>query len=137
MNQQNDRQQGRARPARGARQGLGRAGEQLAARTLLKRGYRVLEHNFRCQQGEIDIVAEEGQDLVFVEVKTRRGTACGLPEEAVTPRKQRKLIEVAYTYLDLHMCADRSWRIDVVAIQLDKRGTLQEIRVHPHAVGSE
>ena len=57
-------------------------GERMAAGALVKRGYQVLEHNFRCRYGEIDIVAEEGADLVFVEVKTRRGQSYGLPEEA-------------------------------------------------------
>ncbi len=116
------------------RQGLGRTGERLAAGALVKRGYRVLEHNFRCSYGEIDIVAEEGADLVFVEVKTRRGQSYGRPEEAVTWRKARKLAEVASSYLDQHACSDRSWRIDVVAVQLSSDGKMQEIRIYPHAV---
>ena len=72
-------------------------------------------------------------DLVFVEVKTRRGEAYGRPEEAVTIRKQRKIIEVASYYLDLHGCVERSWRVDVVAVQLSIRGKLEEIRIYEHA----
>ena len=117
-----------------ARQGLGRTGERLAAHTLEHQGYRILEHNFRCLHGEIDLVAEDGQDLVFVEVKTRRGTAFGRPEEAVTPRKQRKILEIATYYLGLHSCADRTWRIDVVAVQFSVHGKLEDIRIYRHAV---
>ncbi len=114
--------------------GLGRTGERLAAEELVRSGYHILERNFFCRYGEIDLIAEDGDDLVFVEVKTRRGNAYGLPEEAVTVRKQHKLIRTATFYLDLHGCADRSWRIDVVAVQLSTSGKLQEIRVYQHAV---
>ncbi len=119
---------------KGARQGLGKTGERLAAETLIGRGYRILERNFRCSYGEIDLVAEDEYDLIFIEVKTRRGTAYGRPEEAVTLRKQRKLLEIASYYLDLHACSDRSWRIDVVAVQLSARGKFEEIRIYQHAV---
>jgi putative endonuclease len=116
------------------RQSLGSLGERLAAATLEERGYCILERNFRCRSGEIDLVAEEGSDLVFVEVKTRRGTAHGLPEEAVNNRKARKLQEVAFSYLDLHQLPDCSWRIDVVAVQFSSAGKLEEIRVYQHAI---
>ena len=101
---------------------------------LTQRGYAILECNFRCRYGEIDIVAEDGDDLVFVEVKTRRGVAYGYPEEAVTIRKQRKLVELALYYLDLHARSECSWRIDVVAVQLSSSGKLEEIRIYQHAV---
>ena len=117
-----------------ARQGLGRTGERLAAERLTQQGYRVLERNFRCTYGEIDLIAEEGDELVFVEVKTRRGVAYGLPEEAVTIRKQQKLVQVATHYLDMHQYAERAWRIDVVAVQMSTQGKLEEIRVHRYAV---
>ena len=117
-----------------ARQGLGRTGERLAAEELSRRGYHILEQNFRCTHGEIDLVAEDAYDLIFIEVKTRRGNAYGLPEEAVTPRKQQKIVQVASYYLDLHACSERSWRIDIVAVQLSKGGRPQEIRIYQHAV---
>jgi putative endonuclease len=79
-------------------------------------------------------VAEDGDDLVFVEVKTRRGVAYGLPEEAVTVRKQQKLIELALYYLDARAYSERSWRIDVVAVQLSSSGKFEEIRIYQHAV---
>jgi putative endonuclease len=119
-----------------ARQGLGRTGERLAMEQLIKQGYQVIERNFRCRYGEVDLIAEEDAELVFVEVKTRRGNAYGLPEEAVTPVKQRHLMQAALYYLDLHNCAERPWRIDVVAVQLSTAGRLEEIRIHRHAVSA-
>ena len=125
---------GTSKPIRTARQGLGRTGERLAAEELTHQGYRIIERNFRCRHGEIDLIAEDANDLIFIEVKTRRGSAYGLPEEAVTPRKQQKIVQVATYYLDLHACSERSWRIDVVAVQLSSNGRFEEIRVHRHAV---
>ena len=119
------------------RQNLGRVGERLAAQALRERGYYILEQNFRCRHGEIDLVDEDAQDLVFVEVKTRRGNVFGLPEEAVTRTKRRKLAQVASYYLDLHAATERSWRIDVVAVQFSRYGKLEEIRVYQHAVSEE
>jgi putative endonuclease len=116
------------------RQNLGRVGEQLAANELERRGYRIIEKNFRCRLGEIDLIAEDSLDLVFVEVKTRRGTAQGLPEEAVDPRKARKLQVVAACYLDIHALPECSWRIDVVAVQFSLAGKLEEIRIYQHAI---
>ena len=124
----------RPKETKAARQGLGRTGERLAADALMRRGYRILERNFRCRSGEVDLVAEDESDLVFVEVKTRRGDVYGSPEEAVTLQKQRRIVEVANYYLDLHSCSERSWRIDVVAVQLSKGGKLEEIRIYKHAV---
>ena len=120
-----------------ARQMLGRRGEQMAAEALRERGYRIVEQNFRCRYGEIDLVAEEQDDLVFVEVKTRRGTTFGKPEEAVTRTKRRKLAEVASYYLAVRNAGDRSWRIDVVAIDFNQDGKFREIRVYPYAVSEE
>lgn len=123
-----------SKSGQGARQALGRTGERLAAETLIGKGCCILERNFRCYYGEIDLVAEDEHDLIFVEVKTRRGTSYGLPEDAITHFKRRKILEVASYYLDLHGCADRSWRVDVVAVQFSKGGKLVEIRVYKHAV---
>ena len=124
-----------SKKAKTARQNLGRTGEHLAAETLLQRGYHILERNFRCRHGEVDLVVEDEHDLIFVEVKTRRGITFGQPEEAITLHKQRKLQEVAAYYLDLHAYTDRSWRIDVVAVQFSTSGKLEEIRIYQHAVG--
>jgi putative endonuclease len=125
---------GTSKPKQVARQGLGRTGERLAADALINKGYHILERNFRCRHGEIDLVAEDEHDLIFVEVKARRGTSFGLPEDALTFFKRRKLVELASYYLDLHTCADRSWRIDVVAVQFSSSGKFEEIRIYQHAV---
>lgn len=118
------------------RKRLGNAGERLAAEHLRRAGYVVRALNYRCRVGEIDIIAEEGGDMVFVEVKTRRGVAYGLPEEAITSAKQRKLIAAAQTYLDAAGCSDASWRVDVVAVALTAAGKLQEVRVYRHAISA-
>lgn len=117
----------------GARQGLGRTGERLAAARLEQAGYTILERNFRCRYGEIDLVAEHETDLVFIEVKTRRGMSHGLPEEAVNRRKQQKIIQVGQYYLLQHDYALRDWRVDVVAVQLSAAGRLEAIRIYQHA----
>jgi putative endonuclease len=116
------------------RRRLGRAGESLAARELERRGYRLLTRNWRCPAGEIDLIAEQGDTLVFVEVRTRRGDERGTPQESITPAKQAKLIEVALTYLQQQAAEDRDWRIDVVAVELSPRGELRRIDVIENAI---
>ena len=88
-----------------------------------ERGYVVRERNWRCPAGEIDIVAQDGDCLAFVEVRTRRGRKYGTPEESVTPAKQAKLVELAQTYLQEH-CWDGDWRIDVAAVEMTPGGKL-------------
>ena len=123
-----------SQPAGDGRKRLGAAGERLAAERLRAAGYVILAMNYRCVLGEVDIIAEEGGDMVFVEVKTRRGVAYGLPEEAVTPAKQRKLIAAAQTYLEAAETPGASWRIDVVGVALGADGKLEEVRIHRHAL---
>jgi putative endonuclease len=113
---------------------LGDLGERLAAEFLRKRGYVIIERNYRCSVGEIDLVARDGDELVFVEVRTRRGQVLGSPEESVTAAKQRKLIEVAETYRQEHQSLPESWRIDVVAVQLSPAGKLERIDLIRNAV---
>jgi putative endonuclease len=115
------------------RKELGKLGESLAMRELERRGYRIVERNWRCPAGELDLVAEQHGVLVFVEVRTRRGRERGTPEESLTPRKQAKLIEVAQAYLE-EGTADRDWRIDVVAVELSPRGKLLRVDVIENAV---
>ena len=118
---------------KGARRKLGRRGEDLAAAHLEEWGYVVRERNWRCQAGEIDIVAEDGGCLVFVEVRTRRGQEYGSPEESVTPAKQARLAEVAQTYLQEHSW-DGDWRIDVVAVEMAYGGKLLRVELIKNAV---
>ena len=91
-------------------------GESLATEFLRKRGYRILERNYRTPRGEMDIVAEEGGALVFVEVKARRGNQFGGPHCAVGWRKQQQLIRVASHYMARHRVENRDCRFDIVLI---------------------
>ena len=120
-----------------ARAALGAAGERLAAGWLEARGLRVLARNWRCTYGELDIVAEEQGEVVFVEVKTRRGTAYGLPEEAITASKRAHLIAAAQCYLAESQREAQPYRIDVVAVQLTVQGRLTAIRHYRSAVALE
>ena len=97
---------------------VGRFGEELAARRLSEAGLCILARNWRCDQGELDIVAQEGTTIVFVEVKTRSTTAFGTPAEAVTPVKAARIRRLALRWLDEHRVA-AGWapiRFDVVSI---------------------
>ncbi|HEV2237675.1 MAG TPA: YraN family protein [Ktedonobacterales bacterium] len=120
-----------------ARARLGASGERLAAATLERAGYVVIARNWRCPYGELDLVAEHGAELVFVEVKTRRGTRMGSPEEAVTPAKRRKLLASAQTWLAERGEEQRAYRFDVVAIELEESGRLVAVRVHRNALQEE
>jgi len=102
------------------RRDLGAFGERVAAAHLEAKGYRIRARNFRCREGEIDIVAEDGDCLVFVEVRTRRGDAFGTPAESVTAAKERRLLTVARAYLQEHPDVPANQRIDVVGIELSK-----------------
>lgn len=101
---------------------LGRRGEELAVRELTSRGYDVIERNWHCQAGEVDIVARQGEAWVFVEVRTRRGDAFGTPEESVTAAKQTRMVKVAQHYLVEHDLGNVDWRLDLVAVEIDRAG---------------
>lgn len=116
------------------RQGLGRWGESLAAERLQADGYEILARNWRCAQGEIDLVARDEDMLIMVEVKTRRSKAYGYPEEALTPRKAQKLIDLGVAYVAELEDPEIPWRIDLIAIQIDNSGKLQRYEHIPDAV---
>lgn len=99
-----------------SKEDLARAGEAAAAEYLEAHGLRILERNFRCKVGEVDLVAVDGHALVFVEVKTRRGTAFGRPSEAVGPAKQARLRRLAAWYLAEKRPPHRDVRFDVVEV---------------------
>ncbi|SEM48058.1 putative endonuclease [Syntrophus gentianae] len=90
----------------------------MAAAYLEAAGYRILERNYRCPFGEIDIIAQEGDTLVFVEVKSRRSENYGLPQLAVGPEKQRRISKISLFYLQSHRLEPSDVRFDVVAILL-------------------
>jgi putative endonuclease len=116
------------------KQRLGRRGEEIAAAYLQQQGYRLLIRNWRCSTGEIDVVAREGETLAFVEVRTRRGGGFGTPEESVTPAKQARLVELAQTYMQENGLMDENWRIDVVAVEMDRRGRVTRLNLIRNAV---
>ena len=107
------------------RQAFGKAGEDLVVRYLKKKGYKVLERNYTCPVGEIDIIARDKKTIVFVEVKTRRSMSYGSARLAITPHKQRKISMTALYYLKCNHQMGQDARFDVVTVQ-STRG-MQEI----------
>ena len=108
-------------------QRLGEMGERLAADHLEARGYHIRERNFRCREGEIDIIAEKDGCLAFVEVKTRRGSSMGSAAESVTPGKAVRILRAAETYSQDRTDLPADCRIDVVAVDLTPRGRLLRV----------
>ena len=121
--------------AKRTRSEIGSDGERLAAEYLISQGYVIRERNWRYTGvGEIDIVAEDGAAIVFVEVRTRQREV-GLAEESINPAKQRRLVRLAYAWLDEHGLnpAAQDWRVDVLAVQLD--GPQPRFSLYQNAVG--
>jgi putative endonuclease len=116
------------------RKELGDTGEKLARDFLKKKGYKIRETNFRCREGEIDVVAQKKDCLVFVEVRTKTGADFGSPEESVTFAKKEKLITSALAYLNSHKDLPKSWRIDFVAVELDTKGKATRIELIENAL---
>lgn len=119
------------------KQKLGQRGEEIAISYLRQQGYTILARNWRCPVGELDIVAREGDMLAFVEVRTRRGSRFGTPEESITLPKQAKLIEVAQTYLQEAGLQDVAWRIDVIAIEAGRRGEVKRLNLIRNAIWNQ
>ncbi|MEM7332848.1 MAG: YraN family protein [Chloroflexota bacterium] len=115
------------------RKKLGAWGESVAAHHLEAHGYNIVERNWRCRLGEIDLIAKLDQVYAFVEVKTRRGSAMGSPEEGLTAVKSKKLLELASFYIAEHDL-DVDWQIDLVAVELDEKGKLLRCEHIPQAV---
>ena len=113
-----------------ARQRLGRQGESLVAQALVQRGYEIADRNWRCQIGEVDIVARHGDAWAFFEVRTRRGRGFGAPEESVTAAKRQRMMEVAQAYLAEHELADVDCRLGVAAVEMDAAGRLVRIELY-------
>ena len=113
---------------------LGQWGETHARHFLEGKGFIVVTTNYRSRWGEVDIVAQDGPELVFVEVKTRRGSSLGTPEESVTATKSQRLVATAQDYLQKNDMEQAPWRIDVVSIQLDQSGKLLQLNHIENAV---
>ena len=127
------------KPADG-RKPLGRLGEELATEHLESLGWQIVARNWRTRRGEIDIVARDGDWLVFVEVRTRRASRTGgppflgRPEDSVTPKKQLRLAHMAEAYLFM-MPWSGPWRVDVLALELDSHDAVARLAHFRDAVG--
>ncbi len=118
------------------RKRLGDFGEDHAAHLLAGRGHVILARGWRCAAGEIDLVTLDGEELVFVEVRTRRGESHGTPEESIAGRKAARLLRLGELFLQAHPEHERRiWRVDLVAIVIDRAGRLLRVTHHVNAVG--
>jgi len=97
---------------------------------LSRCGYDVVARNWRCQAGEVDVVAQRDEEWTFFEVRTRRGREFGTPEESLTPAKQQRMIDVARTYLAEHELNDVDWRVGLVAVEMNRAGRLLRVEVY-------
>jgi putative endonuclease len=97
---------------------LGKLGEELALKKIKRLGYQCVTRNYRCSLGEVDLIAKDGDCLVFIEIKTRKGKSLGYAKEAIDGRKRRQLAKVALAYMKSNDCCDTKSRFDVVAINL-------------------
>jgi putative endonuclease len=115
----------------------GALGEKLAKDFLKKKGYRIVETNYRCRYGEIDIVARRKDYLVFIEVRTKTNRSFGTPEESITTAKRARMRKTAEYYYQFHEKLPENWRIDFVAVELDDKGKPGRIEIIENAVGQE
>jgi len=115
-------------------QTVGSLGESLALDALRRRGYEIIEQNWHCRYGEIDIVARDDGSMVFVEVKTRISLKFGTPEEAVTTHKQARMIRCAEAYVAQHALKEIAMRMDIVAVELTPGRELVRLDIYPNAI---
>lgn len=116
---------------------LGARGETRALAWLQERGWQLLERNWRGTSGELDLIALDGEVLVAVEVKLRRGDAFGAAEETVSPAQAERLLRTVSEYLFTHPeHCDRLWRVDLIALTLDERGRVARLTHLPNAIVS-
>ncbi|MBI4217156.1 MAG: YraN family protein [Chloroflexi bacterium] len=125
------------KPPGPSRRATGQRGERLAREFLAGQGYCIREANYRCPQGEIDLVAEKDGCLVFVEVRTRRGKGFGTPEESVGQDKAQRLLALAETYCQAHENLPAGRRIDVVAVELGPGGRVTRLEHIENAVTAD
>ena len=108
----------------------------MAAQSLLDNGFKVVSRNWRCTYGEVDIVATRGDDLYFVEVRTRRTSGPATPEQSLTHKKLSHMNLVARTYLGTHATAEpQTWHLSFVAVAMDRAGRLRRITFYPDLQG--
>ena len=114
---------------------IGRWGENLAKEFIENQGYSIIDHNVYTSHGELDIIAQKGEEIVFFEVKTRTSQKFGFPEEAVTKQKMQHLIDSALTFLQNYPHLNVQWRIDVITVEgSPKSSSIPEINWYKNAV---
>lgn len=119
------------------RKDTGNLGEKLAIDFLKKRGFRIIETNYRCRYGEIDIVTRKKDYLVFVEVRTRTNRKFGTPEDSVSTAKKTRMRRAAEHYCQSHEKLPENWRIDLLAIELKGNGRPERMEIVENAVGQD
>jgi putative endonuclease len=119
------------------RRRLGDFGERVAASHLEAKGYTILERNWAVREGEIDLIASRGNNLVFVEVRSKRGGNFGTPEESITGRKAEHVRAAAAAYVQQHPDAPVNQRIDAVVIELDAKGRVLRVEQIENAIEDE
>ena len=120
----------------------GAYGERVARQHMEGLGYAILQTNYRCRWGEVDIVAQQDGTLVFVEVRTKQNLTYGTPQESISQRKMDRVVATAQTYLQQHVpesghdtqLAPPHWRIDVIAVLLAPNGAVAEVQHIPNAI---
>jgi putative endonuclease len=116
------------------RRDVGILGEKIAGDFLKKRGYHILETNYRCPEGEIDIIARDKDCLAFIEVRSKTSTEFGSPEESITRAKRQRLVAAAYYYRQTHENQLPLCRIDIVVVEMDRKGRPSRIELIENAV---
>ncbi len=125
------------RDNRQRRRRFGDFGERVAASHLEAKGYRILERNWSTREGEIDLIASRGSDIVFVEVRSRQGRDLGPPEESITGRKAAHTRAAVAAYVQQHPEAPPNQRVDVVVLELDHRGRVMRVEQIENAIEDE
>jgi len=126
-----------AKGGRARARSLGNFGERVAASHLEAKGYEILERNWSVPEGEIDIIASKPAEIIFVEVRSRRGRNFGTPEESITGRKASHVRAAAAAYLQEHPEAPETQRIDVIALELDAKGRVLRVEQIENAIEDE
>ena len=125
------------RPSGPRRRRFGDFGERVASSHLEQKGYAILERNWGTREGEIDIIASKGEDLVFVEVRSRQGRNFGTPEESITGRKAQHVRAAVAAYMLQHPDAPQNIRVDAVVIELDAKGRVMRVEQIENAIDDE
>ncbi len=110
---------------------LGKTGEDAAVKYLGRLGYKVIQRNFRCQMGELDIIAKHRNYLVFIEVRSIAGNFTKTPQESITVKKQQKIKQLAMLYQSIHNMWEMPVRFDVMAVTMNNDGSIKRLNIYP------